>query len=482
MPSIIEEQLNATGVAQVLVVLKSPPPPSPSASLGVAAGARALTAAASSAPALAGMESYFTQSELSQGHALAMAGLTRPGSLSLAATGSATPARRVRTPPAVIHFPNLGVMLGTVNRQGLAGLRVDERVESVNATQQPSLIRPVQVAAAKLTTKTTWGIEFLKVPKLWQQGLTGKGIRVGHLDTGVDGKHPSLKAAIASFAEFDSLGFQIKPVPSPHDTDEHGSHTAATIAGRAVNNRAVGVAPKAMLASAIVIEGGDVVARILGGMDWAITQNVRVLSMSLGLRGMMEFFLVVTQIIRARNILPVFAVGNEGPGTSRSPGNYMEALSVGANDNAGRVADFSSSQRFTRAQDPRVPDIVAPGVDVVSAKPGGGFQSMSGSSMATPHVAGLAALLFEAKPSASVAEVENAIFSSSTLGSILPARGNRGIPDAVSAFAALTGTVLGGSTKGTAVAVAKKSGARKKVAKKAGKKKRKTAVKKSRKK
>jgi subtilisin len=198
------------------------------------------------------------------------------------------------------------------------------------------------------------------------------------------------------------------------------------------------------------------------------------------LRGMMDFFLAVTQIIRARNILPVFAVGNEGPGTSRSPGNYVEALSVGANDNAGRVADFSSSQRFTRAQDPRVPDIVAPGVDVVSAKPGGGFQSMSGSSMATPHVAGLAALLFEAKPSASVVEVENAIFSSSSLGSISPARGNRGIPDAVRAFTALTGTVLGGATKGTAVAVAKKGGAGKKVAKKAGKKK--TAVKKSRKK
>ncbi|HEV7474401.1 MAG TPA: S8 family serine peptidase [Pyrinomonadaceae bacterium] len=480
MPSIIDEQLKAIGVAQVLVVLKSPPPPSAGASRGVAAGGVALTAAAASAPSLAGMENYFTQSELSQGHALAMAGLSNVSAGFSASTRSAAPTRRGKTAPAVLHFPNLGVMLGTVNRQGLAGLRADERVESVSGTQQPSLIRPVKVAAATLTTKTTWGIEFLQVPRLWQQGLTGKGIRVGHLDTGVDGKHPALKAAIASFAEFDSLGSQIKPVPKPHDTGEHGSHTAATIAGRAVKNQAVGVAPEAMLASAIVIEGGDVVARILGGMDWAITQDVRVLSMSLGLRGLLEFFLPVTQIIRARNILPVFAVGNEGIATSRSPGNYVEALSVGANDSAGRVADFSSSQRFLRNTDPLVPDLVAPGVDVISAKPGGGFQLMSGSSMATPHVAGLAALLFQAKPTASVAEVENAIFGSCTLGSVTPARGNRGVPNAVRALAALTGTVLG-ATKGTAVKPGKKAG-KKVAAKKPGKGKSKAGTKKSSKK
>src|SRR5205814_6710149 len=88
------------------------------------------------------------------------------------------------------------------------------------------------------------------------------------------------------------------------------------------------------------------------------------------------------------------------------------------------------------------PDLVAPGVDVVSAKPGGGFQLMSGSSMATPHVAGVAALLFQAKPDATVAQVEDAIFRSCTLRTISPARGNRGIPDAAQAFTLLTGIAL----------------------------------------
>jgi subtilisin len=189
-----------------------------------------------------------------------------------------------------------------------------------------------------------------------------------------------------------------------------------------------------------VIEGGDVVARVLGGMDWAVGLGVRILSLSLGLRGFWEDFLPLTRLLRERNVLPVFAVGNEGPGTSRSPGNYPEALSVGASDRDGRVADFSSSQRFRRRREPLVPDLVAPGVDVVSARPGpgGGYQAMDGTSMATPHVAGLAALLIEARPDRSAAEIEAAIFRSCerARGMTRP-RANRGMPDALRALAAL---------------------------------------------
>src|SRR6266508_3630926 len=145
MSTIIDDQLNATGIAQVLVILKSPPPPSAGTASALAAGGLALTAAVNIMPALVGLDSYFTQSELSQSHALAMAEMDNVAAMSLTAT-SATPARRVKTPPAVLHFPNLGVMLGTVTREGLAGLQADERVDSVLATQQPSLIKPVEVA------------------------------------------------------------------------------------------------------------------------------------------------------------------------------------------------------------------------------------------------------------------------------------------------------------------------------------------------
>jgi subtilisin len=137
-------------------------------------------------------------------------------------------------------------------------------------------------------------------------------------------------------------------------------------------------------------------------------------------------------------MLPVFAIGNEGPGTSRSPGNYPQALSVGWANSDNTVDPESSSQRFKRRTQPVVPDLVAPGGDVVSAAPGGGFQLMSGTSMATPHVAGLAALLMQAEPKASIHQVERAIFSSCTILDGVPlGRQGRGLPNGPRALANL---------------------------------------------
>ena len=336
-------------------------------------------------------------------------------------------------------YRNLGVVYGTVDRPGLAALRSDPAVRKVAPAPELSLIRPVARAAATLESNYTWGLEFMEVPELWAQGLSGSGIRVAHLDTGVDADHPALRGAVAKFAEFDRTGRQ-RPGSEPSDSDDqdgHGTHTAATIAGRAVGGRHIGVAPGAELYSAMVIEGGDVVARVLGGMDWAVGERVRVLSMSLGIRGIVASFLDIVDILRSNGVLPVFAVGNEGPGTSRSPGNYPTALSVGAHDDQPDVADFSSSQRFRRKSQPLVPDVVGPGVDVISAGLDGGFHSLSGTSMATPHVAGLAALLLEASPEATVATVERAIFASAVRGTMDPERVNRGAVNAKRALTAI---------------------------------------------
>ncbi len=448
MSAQINQQLKAIGVAQVIAVLKSP------AATAASTGAGGVAFEAKGKPsqpvstALAGLESYFRQSELSQNSAIAAAGLENTSFFTAAGSKSSTRSRKATTPPPPArYFPNLGVMLGTVDREGLAALRSDNRVSEVVGAPIIRPIWPERVAAAKLDKKVTWGIEFLGVPLLWKEGLTGKGVRIAHLDTGADGKHPALKKAIVSFAEFDNFGQLVNPTPKPYDTDDHGTHTAATIAGRAVKGRSIGVAPGAQLVSAIVIEGGNVVARVLGGMDWSIGQGVRILSMSLGFPGYWEDFISITQILRARNVLPVIASGNEGPGFTRSPGNYSEALSVGAINSAGSVAPFSSSQRFRRKQDSIVPDLVAPGVDVISAAPGGGYQTMDGTSMATPHIAGLAALLIESAPTATIDEVEKAIFNSCKRSPMmLLERGNRGVPDASRALELLTGVKLPATT------------------------------------
>jgi len=198
------------------------------------------------------------------------------------------------------------------------------------------------------------------------------------------------------------------------------------------------MAPDALLASAIVIEGGNATARVLAGMDWIIGEGAKILSMSLGFRGYTEDFLPLTKILRAREVLPVFAIGNEGAGTSRSPGNYDVSLSVGAMDENDKVADFSGSRAFARSVEPTVPCLVAPGVAIISAMPGAGYQEMDGTSMATPHIAGLAALLMQAKPAKTIDEVQKAIFDScAPLKGELAERQGRGVPDAVQALALL---------------------------------------------
>ena len=103
-----------------------------------------------------------------------------------------------------------------------------------------------------------------------------------------------------------------------------------------------------------------------------------------------------------------------------------------------KVADFSSSRLFNRTSDPIVPDLVAPGVAIISAMPGGGFQEMDGTSMATPHIAGLAALLMSARPQKTIDEIEQAILNScAPLTGEPQDRQNRGVPDAVKALGLL---------------------------------------------
>ena len=337
-------------------------------------------------------------------------------------------------------FPKLGVMLGTVDTAGFKELTENGGklgASRVYGTPAFSLIKPSMIVpAASPTTKLTWGLKAMGVDLLWKEGLTGKGVRVAHLDTGLDGNHPALQGAVGAFAEFDMMGTLMKPAPAAWDSAEHGTHTAATIAGRPVRGKHVGVAPGALLASALCIEGGQTLARVLGALEWSLDQKVKVLSMSLGFRGYTEYFLRIVRILRANGILPIIASGNEGAGTSRSPGNYVESLSVGALNASRRIADFSSSQEFARTKDRLVPDLAGPGVGILSAKPRTKrYQKMDGTSMSTPHIAGLAALLFEARPKATVDQVEAAIRGAA--GPLKPAdqgRATAGLPDAALAL------------------------------------------------
>jgi subtilisin len=350
--------------------------------------------------------------------------------------------------PPALHLKNLGVMYGQVSKGGFEKLQgALEASDDISGTAPMPPIRGLgSIAPAPVAPQIAWGVARINAPALWQQGLSGKGVLVAHLDTGIDGEHPSLKPAIQQFAEFDATGHVIDGAPI-EDSSDHGSHTAGIIAGRTLLGQEIGVAPGCQLVSAAVIEGGDQVARVLAGVDWMLNFKVRILNLSLGFPGYFDQYVPLLKKLLDKGILPVFAIGNEGPGTSRSPANYPQALSVGAVDENGVVDPSSSSEAFPRKVDPLVPDLVMPGIDIVSANAGGAnFRLDSGTSMATPHLSGLAALLWEACPTATVDQMETAICQSCSLAQSMPKdRANLGMPDGPTALANLQKLI--GTTK-----------------------------------
>ncbi|TGQ74632.1 MAG: serine protease [Mesorhizobium sp.] len=427
--SEIEDTIAAVGYAKVLVTL-APNVMGAALEATTAGGDNSVRALAEAKK----LEKHFIVPSEAQQESLALGARVSASRNFNRAVDPAT--RRLRV------YPHLGLAIGYVDKSGAAALEASAATSNVVKAPELSLIRPTAVRPAHRKAALSWGLKALGADAMWSAGFDGKDVVVGHLDTGVDGSHPSLKGAIFDFAEFDLAGDKV-PNAKPHDSGEHGTHTAGTIAGRAGAKGAFGMAPGAKLASGLVIEGGQVIERILSGMDWIIERGCPILSMSLGLRGFTPAFEQIINALRTAGVLPVIAVGNEGALSSRSPGNYDTVLSVGAMDAAQTVPLFSSSQKFTRPNEPLVPDLVAPGMGVLSCIPGGRFAEMDGTSMATPHIAGLAALLRQARPQASIADLEQAILGSCRLPPGMPvARGNRGVPNGPRAFQLLTGSPL----------------------------------------
>ncbi len=260
---------------------------------------------------------------------------------------------------------------------------------------------------------STWGLERCNALAAWGLfGSRGRNVTIGLLDTGVDAEHPDLRGKIAHWAEFDAAGYEMVG-SKPHDSDTHGTHCAGTLVGGASSGRCIGLAPEARVAAALVLNGnqGGSDAQVLAGIDWAANLGVDVISLSLG--GLMmepETPSTYTEAILScseAGIPVVVAIGNEGEQTTGSPGNDLFALSVGATDPQDRVAAFSGGRTqiiykndyFDPSDLPlpySKPELTAPGVAIHSSVPGGGYQSFSGTSMATPHVAAAIALLLSA--------------------------------------------------------------------------------------
>ncbi|OGS01625.1 MAG: hypothetical protein A2V88_14400 [Elusimicrobia bacterium RBG_16_66_12] len=239
-----------------------------------------------------------------------------------------------------------------------------------------------------------WGIARVDAPAAWAV-TKGEGVKVAVIDTGIDCGHPDLKANCAGgYNALDSS----KPAM---DDNEHGTHVAGTIAGVLNGTGVVGVAPKARLYAVKVLDkdGAGGLSSIIKGLIWAGKNKMDVANMSLGAPMGTIFMRAALKYAQMKGVAVIAAAGNDG-GTVNYPAAYPEAIAVSALDKDETIAKFSSRGRKV--------EFIAPGVDVKSSIPGGGYDNFAGTSMATPHMTGLAALAV-ARGAHGLAQVRSAL-------------------------------------------------------------------------
>jgi len=305
-------------------------------------------------------------------------------------------------PDAVGVLPSLGKVA--------QGVRVylDNQM-SIPEGEQEQDVRPALDTAAGT----------LDLQQLWDRGLSGKDVAVAVIDTGV-APHSDLGSRIIGFKDF------VNGRTEPYDDQGHGTHVAGTVAGdgKASEGRYKGAAPQASVVGIKVLDGrgSGSFSDVIAGIQWAVDNKdkygIKVINMSLGGRARQSYkddpVAQAIEAAAAAGIVPCVAAGNSGPGakTINTPAHALNALTVAASDDRGtvgrdddRIASFSS-----RGPSPvdllDKPDVSAPGVDITAADWRGGYRTLSGTSMATPMVAGVAALLLEARPDLTPAQVK----------------------------------------------------------------------------
>ncbi|MER5396792.1 S8 family serine peptidase [Streptomyces sp. NPDC002599] len=259
-------------------------------------------------------------------------------------------------------------------------------------------------------------------PEAWAAGYDGKGTKVAVLDTGVDAEHPDLVDRIGEVKNFTTA-------KDASDHVGHGTHTASTVGGTGAASDGLkkGVAPGTSLLIGKVLDdyGSGQDSWVIAGMQWAVDQQADVVSMSLGnasVRGCTDpVAQAAKELSQSTHSLFVIAAGNSGPGieTVSSPGCVPEVLTVGAVDRDDTTASFSSRGPVAVTHTLK-PEIAAPGVGISAANAGGrgvyAYQTMSGTSMATPHVAGAAAVVRQAHPDWTAQQIKAALVSSARTG------------------------------------------------------------------
>jgi subtilisin family serine protease len=304
----------------------------------------------------------------------------------------------------------------------------------VSRILRPAVASVHQVARAAArplpigTNTTTPGLDIIGAPDIWADfGITGEGVVVANIDTGVQYDHPALVdqyrgtlTGSHDFSFFDPTGVC---GGTPCDNAGHGTHTMGTIVGDDGGSNQIGAAPDAVWIAAKGCESNSCSssALLLSG-EWMLApcefgddpgdpscdpdMRPQVINNSWGGGGGDTFYQTTVDAWRAAGIIPVFSAGNEGPGsgTMGAPGDFCNVIGVGATDLLDVVARFSS-RGPGKAACPQKPDVAAPGIHTRSSVPTDDYEDKQGTSMAAPHVTGCTALLLSMSPSLTYAQV-----------------------------------------------------------------------------
>jgi len=252
-----------------------------------------------------------------------------------------------------------------------------------------------------------WGMSKISAPSAWDITTGSSSVIVAVLDTGVDYDHPDLTGNVDRYNGYDfAYGDRY-----PNDVNQHGTHCSGTIGG--YGNNGIGVAGVAWRVTILPVKvlddsGSGWDSNIASGIYYARDKGASIVSMSLGGPG--ESPIMKAAIQNSPNILFVCAAGNDNSNTDihyHSPSciDLPNVISVAATDSSDNRASFSN-------YGPTTVDLAAPGVNILSTVPGNGYASWSGTSMATPHVSGVAALVKSVNPSYTPAQIKSAILSS----------------------------------------------------------------------
>jgi hypothetical protein len=255
----------------------------------------------------------------------------------------------------------------------------------------------------KVESCLDFSAEQIYADKVWDLNISGKGVDVAILDTGIDSSNFFLD--VEKEVDFTLEGVQ--------DLNGHGTHIAGIVASTNLPYRGISYGADLFNVKVLNQQGFGTASQVISGIEWAVNNGAEIISLSLGASlencdGSDVLSLAVDKAF-SEGVLVVVSAGNNGPdfGTITSPGCAKNALTVGAIDNLNEIALFSSRGP---TYDGRIkPDVVAPGVLISSTWNNGDFSVLSGTSVSSPHVSGLAALLLEIDPSLSATELKSII-------------------------------------------------------------------------